>query len=143
MSDANGNSLTINAGGVISSTGKSITFTRDSSNRITQITDPSGNVLKYSYSGPGATGLLYQFTDASSNTTNYGYTYNGVSGLPYLQTITDPRGVRPITQYYDASGHIFQTVDANGKIINYTLNESAQTDVITDRLGNVTTYAYD
>jgi len=143
MSDANGNSLTINAGGVISSTGKSITFTRDSSNRITQITDPNGNVLKYAYSGTGVTGLLYQFTDASNNTTNYSYTYNGVSGLPYLQLITDPRGIRPITQYYDAAGHIFQTVDANGKLISYSLNESAQKDVITDRLGNVTTYSYD
>ena len=143
MSDANGNSLIINSGGVISSTGKSISFTRDSSNRITQITDPSGNILKYAYNGTGANSELSQFTDASHNSTSYGYTFNPTSGLPYLNIITDPRGIRPITQFYDAKGHLFQTIDANGKTIAYNLNESAQTDTITDRLGNPTVYSYD
>ena len=143
MSDANGNSLTISSSGVVSSTGKSITFTRDSSNRITQITDPNGNILKYAYNGSGANSQLYQFTNAVGNIITYGYTSNAVSGLPYLNTINNPGNIGNITQYYDAKGHLYQTIDAQGKIISYNLNEGSQTDTITDRLGNPTTYSYD
>jgi len=143
MSDANGNTLTINSSGIVSSTGKSITFTRDSSNRITQITDPNGHTLKYAYNGSGANSQLYQFTDAVGNLTTYGYTTNGTTGQPYLQIITDPAGVRPITQYYNNIGQLTQTIDANGKTINYNINETGQTETITDRLGNPTVYSYD
>ena len=51
--DLNGNTLVINANGVTSSTGKNVTFTRDGQNRITQIQDPAGNSLLYSYDSSG------------------------------------------------------------------------------------------
>src|SRR6185312_14672330 len=50
VTDPNGNTLTINNSGVTSSTGTSVAFTRDALGRVTQITDPAGNVLQYSYS---------------------------------------------------------------------------------------------
>ncbi|HJQ24187.1 MAG TPA: PKD domain-containing protein, partial [Blastocatellia bacterium] len=49
MTDLNGNTLQINSSGIIHSSGKSIVFTRDSQGRITQITDPAGNVMSYGY----------------------------------------------------------------------------------------------
>jgi RHS repeat-associated protein len=139
MTDPNGNTLTISSSGIVSSTGKSISFIRDSSNRITQITDPNGNILHYAYNFYG---LLYQFTDGAGNLTSF--TYNGnQQGVQYLQQITDPRGIHPVTAYYDSTNHLQQMVDANGKIINYNNNLSGQVETITDRLGNPTTYSYD
>jgi len=43
LSDPNGNTLTIGAGGIVHSSGKSIVFNRDSLGRINSITDPNGN----------------------------------------------------------------------------------------------------
>jgi YD repeat-containing protein len=39
--------VTLSAGGIIHSNGKSIIFTRDSLGRITQVTDPNGNAQTY------------------------------------------------------------------------------------------------
>jgi RHS repeat-associated protein len=139
MSDPNGNTLTISSTGIVSSTGKSVSFTRDSSNRITKITDPNGNTLQYAYNFYG---LLYRFTDAVGNVTHF--TYNGnQQGVQYLQQISDPRGVIPVTAYYDSNNHLQEMIDANGKIINYNNNLTGQVETITDRLGNPTTYSYD
>jgi RHS repeat-associated protein len=135
ITDLNGNSLTFSSAGIIHSTGKSVTFQRDSIGRITQITDPDGNAMVYAYS---VFGDLAAFTDRQGNTTTYSYDSNHG-----LLTIQDPRGIDPIRNIYDDSGRLIQHIDAFGNVINYTHNIGARQDVITDRLGNVTVYAYD
>jgi RHS repeat-associated protein len=53
IQDLSGNGLTITANGITSTTGLSVPFVRDSSKRITQITDPQGNVYQYAYDANG------------------------------------------------------------------------------------------
>ena len=136
MTDLNGNTLTVTPAGITSSSGKSVSFARDAAQRITQITDPSGNSIKYVYNQ--VTGDLTSVTDRSNNTTTFTY-----DASHYLLTIVDPRGVQPIKNVYDASGRLIQHVDAFGNVINYNNNLSQQQEIVTDRLGNVTVNQYD
>ena len=55
--DPNGNSLTFTRDGVISSTGKSVTFERDPQGRITAVVDPLGNRVRYQYDQQRRSGL--------------------------------------------------------------------------------------
>jgi RHS repeat-associated protein len=144
MADANGNTLTISSTGIVSSTGKSITFARDSQNRITQITDPNGNTLKYQYAPPApeGSGMLSQFSDAVGNTTSFYYGGQNFTPLP-LDFIIDPRGLEVASSQFDSIGHLIQLTDANGKPTAFAINETGQTETVTDRLGNPTTYSYD
>ncbi|HKQ04260.1 MAG TPA: LamG-like jellyroll fold domain-containing protein, partial [Blastocatellia bacterium] len=135
MTDLNGNTLQINSSGIIHSSGKSLTFTRDTAGRITQISDPAGNVMNYTYD---ANGDLITFKDRENQTT--GFTYNNTHGL---LTITDPRGIQPIRNDYDAAGRLLSHTDAFGKTITYTHDIAARHEIIKDRLGNETLYEYD
>jgi RHS repeat-associated protein len=143
MADANGNTLTINSTGIVSSAGKSISFARDSQNRITQITDPNGNTLKYQYSpnAPEGSGMLKSFTDGAGNTTQFYYT--GPNTPPLLSAILNPNGVEVAASQYDGSGHLINLTDANGKSTAFNINETSQIETVTDRDGNPTTYTYD
>jgi YD repeat-containing protein len=112
MTDLNGNTLTVSASGIISSTGKSVAFQRDSQNRITQITDPAGNTLSYAYDDNGdLTTYTYPLQDVGT------YTYDDNHNL---QTIVDPRGVQPIRNDYDANGRLVSHTDAYGNVISYS-----------------------
>jgi RHS repeat-associated protein len=133
--DLNGNTLTITPAGIISSSGKSLAFTRDSQGRIAQIVDPAGNTLKYAYN---ASGDLTAFTNQNSETS--AYTYNATHGL---LTIVDPAGGQPIRNDYDASGRLTSHTDAYGNVINYDNNLSGQQEIVTDRNGNITVNQYD
>jgi RHS repeat-associated protein len=135
VTDPNGNYLTVDANGVTHSSGKSITFTRDSEGRITQITDPAGNTQTYTYDSNGD---LVSYKDRENNVSTY--TYNSTHGLLKL---TDPRGLQPIRNEYDDSGRLLSHTDAFGKKIQYEHDLAARSDVITDRLGNQTRYEYD
>ena len=135
MTDPNGNKLTVSASGITHSSGKSVSFVRDQTGRITQITDPNGNKILYGYdSSNDLTGV----TDAAGNTSTF--TYDANHGL---LTIVDPAGVQPIENVYDSSGRLIQHIDAFGNTINYTNNLAAQQEIVTDRLGNVTANYYD
>ncbi len=133
--DPNGNTLTINSSGVVSSSGPSVAFSRDSSGRIQSIADPTGALITYQYSSAGD---LTSVTDRAQNTTTFGYDNNH-----YLTTITDPRGVSAVRNNYDSSGRLISTTDANGNTIKYTPNLSANQEQIADQLGNITLYTYD
>jgi RHS repeat-associated protein len=139
VKDPNGNTLTINPGGVTSSDGKSVAFLRDSQGRITQIQDPAGNPLAYKYD---SSGNLSNFTDRTNSVTSFGYDSNNAH---YLVSISDPRGTSTpaIKNVYDSSGRLLSTTDENGQTISYTPNLSANNEQIKDRNGNVTTYGYD
>jgi RHS repeat-associated protein len=135
MTDLNGNSLTISPSGIVSSSGKSVAFQRDSANRIQTITDPNGNVLHYAYDGNGD---LTSFTDASSEKSSYTYDNNRD-----LLTIEDPRHVQPIRNDYDGNGRLVSHTDAYGNIINYTNDPNTSQETVTDRLSNTTVNEYD
>jgi RHS repeat-associated protein len=133
VTDPNGNKITINAGGITSSTGLSVAFVRDAQNRITQINDANGKSLLYSYNPAGD---LATFTDAQNNITRYSYASNH-----FLDNLFD--GVRTFQFLFDGAGHLLQSSDSLGHLIKFNNNLAANQQTITDRLGNPTTYTYD
>ncbi|HEU4834353.1 MAG TPA: fibro-slime domain-containing protein [Pyrinomonadaceae bacterium] len=133
--DLNNNTLTITAQGLIHSSGRSITFTRDAQGRITRITDPSGAQLIYTYD---AKGDLVSTTDADTRTTTY--TYNSTHGL---LDVVDPAGRRGIKNEYDANGRLLSTTDVDGNTVHYEFNPNTRQQIVTDRKGNITVYEFD
>lgn len=133
--DTNGNIITFTENGVTHSDGKSITFERDSDNRITRITGSSGKAIEYSYD---ANGNLSVVTDEAGNNTAFKYDRNH-----YLTDIIDSRGVKIARNEYDESGRLIATVDANGNRLEFSHDIDGRRDVVTDRLGNSTLYIYD
>ena len=88
LRDANNNTITISTSGIIHSAGVSVPFVRDGQNRVTQITDPNGNVLRYGYD---TRGNLATFTDALTNVTRFNYANNS-----NLIEIRDALGRQPL-----------------------------------------------
>ena len=136
MTDLNNNRLTVTTNGIQHSSGKAITFTRDAAQRITRITDPSGNFVSYAYND--LTGDLVSTTDRENQTTTHTYDASHL-----LLTIKDPRGVQPIRNEYDSSGRLIKHIDAFGKEILYNHSLATNQEIVTDRLGNVTVNEYD
>jgi RHS repeat-associated protein len=140
IADLNGNTLTFTPNGVISSSGKSLVFQRDSLNRITSITDPQGNSIYYGYKPDTAD--LQSFTDGQANTTLY--LYETGSLLHLLQTITDARGKNVLHNTWGVPNDQLQsTTDAAGHAVSYNIQQASNQETITDRNGNPTTYTYD
>jgi RHS repeat-associated protein len=135
LADPNGNTLTIGAGGIVHSSGKSIVFNRDSFGRINSITDPNGNSQFYNYD---ANGDLVSYTDNENNTSTYSYDSNH-----RLLTIHDPRGIQPIRNDYDPDGRLISHTDGFGKVITYLHDIPSRTETVTDRLGHPTVFEYD
>jgi RHS repeat-associated protein len=131
--DRSGNTLTITASGIISSTGQSITFKRDSSNRITEIDDPNGNRLLYGYNG----GDLFTFQNATGQLTRFG----GFSGLLYQ--IYPPGQTTPIQFNYDGNGRLIGTADPLAGQIQFQPDIPNQRQTTIDRNGNSNVYEYD
>jgi RHS repeat-associated protein/uncharacterized repeat protein (TIGR01451 family) len=135
VSDPNGNTLTINANGITSSSGQNVVFTRDPQGRITQIADPNGNSLTYSYDGSGN---LSTFVDRVGNVTTFAY-----DPTRLLTNIVAPNGIQAVKNVYDAQGRLASTTDASGNTTTYTHALAANQEAVKDRLGNITTYTYD
>jgi len=129
--DKNGNTLTVTPSGITSSTGLSVSFQRDSSGRITQITEFDSQQLPlYNY--------LYGY-DANGNLASVTYpntpiaaTYSYIPGTHYYQSGTDFRGNQlPSTTYFGSA------TDAHGNSV------AGKLESITDALGETTNYVYD
>jgi RHS repeat-associated protein len=128
--DRNTNALNIDASGIHSSSGQSVTYARDGSSRITQITGPSSQTLSYTYS---AAGDLATSTDPNGNQTIYTYDSNhdllkAVGGSQPLQTLN-----------YDPSGRLIAIADALGHTTTVSNDIPGQKQTVTDPLGRLTT----
>jgi RHS repeat-associated protein len=143
MVDRNGNQLTLTraaAGGlagnlskITTPNGRYLTFTYDTSNRITQITDILGRSITYTYD---ANGTLWKVTNPLSGVTEY--TYNASHRL---LTAKEPNGNLHVTNTYDANGRVATQTrpDSTTYQFAYTLDGSGkvtQTDM-TDPRGYV------
>lgn len=135
MRDRNGNTLTITDTGIASSFGPSVTFTRDTQGRITEVTDPNGGIIAYSYD---AAGDLVSVTDQENNTTTFTY----LSGH-FLDEIIDPLG-RPFTTFeYDGDGRMTAVIDGEGNRVEIDSDVGARTETVVDaeqRLTTVSTF---
>ena len=133
--DPNGNTLTFGPGGITHSSGVGVTFARDAQGRITDITDPMGNVNHYAYD---ARGDLASHTDPSGNRTRFAY--NRTHGLIEIR---DPRGTQAARNEYDDDGRLIAIIDAAGHRTTFEHDLDGRQEVIRDRRGNATVYEYD
>jgi len=137
VTEPNGSTLTYSDTGIVHSQGFALSFTRDGSGRITDITAPDGTSMTYGYD---ANGDLTSFTDQVQETTTYTY----LAGVDhYLENIIDPRGITAARNEYDTNGRLTAHIDANGNRIEYTHDVDGRTESIRDRRGNTTVYVYD
>ena len=125
IQDRSGNGLTITPTGITSTTGLNVPFVRDSQNRITQITDPNGNVYSYGYDAYGQLdSVTYPNTPQSST-----YTYTP-TGHYYLSGTDFRNNPLPVTAYYDSTTDNGNT-ELDGRLLS-----------VQDAVGNTTSYAY-
>jgi RHS repeat-associated protein len=137
LTDTNGNQLFFGPGGITHSSGKGIAFARDTSGRITTVTDPSGATMSYAYD---ADGNLEAYTDREENRSAFGY---DATFPHYLSSIQDPLGRTPITNTYYPDGRIESHQDAKGNVIHYDHDVTGRQEIVTDRLLNQRVLTYD
>ncbi len=130
--DRGGNTLTVTASGISSSTGLSVPFVRDSQGRITQITDTKGNQYVYSYDANGNLATVTYpppVANAASPQTSYTY-YTSLAHL--YQSGTDARGNPLPTAVYDTNGRLISATDALNQTTSYSY----------DLVNNITTTTF-
>lgn len=150
ITDSNGNTVTITLNPsqplqvtqVTDPVGRSLVFSYDSSNRITLIIDPIGRSVQYTYNSQGA---LSTVTDPAGGVTRY--TYDSQNNL---LTLTDPRGIVQAQNTLDANGRVIQQLRPDGGILSFAyvpLNPLAATSQmmqaqVTDSKGVQVTYRF-
>ncbi len=138
--DPNGNSLTYSANGITHSSGKSITFHRDSQGRIERITDPAGHDYVYHYDAHGD--LQYVENPALLETPSFDH-WEYVYDNHFLTEIHDPMMRRVLKNHFDASGRLYAQEDINGVIREFHHDIAARTSQVVDLDGRSTSYSYD
>ncbi|HEX4133776.1 MAG TPA: LamG-like jellyroll fold domain-containing protein, partial [Bryobacteraceae bacterium] len=125
IKDPAGNTLTVTPNGISSTNGLSVPFARDSSGRITQITDTLGNVYQYGYDSNGNLASVAYPGPANPTTYTYDATHNYAGG-------TDPRGNALPATTYDSSGRLKSITDALGQTTGYAYDLTSNTTTITN-----------
>jgi RHS repeat-associated protein len=137
VEDRNGNTLTFEDDGITSSTGVEVDFIRDSQGRITQIVDPEGNSLIYTYDENGD---LVGFGDRTNNETTFEYQ---AQRDHYLTKIIDPLNRTSVRTEYDENGQISKLFDADGNALDIDYDSATSRQTVKDPLGNTTTLVFD
>ncbi|MTJ15867.1 MULTISPECIES: DUF4114 domain-containing protein [unclassified Dolichospermum] len=135
--DRNANKLTYTDNGITSSTGAKIDFIRDTQGRITEIIDPDGKSLKYSYD---TNGNLIEFGDRTNNETTFKYQ---AQRDHYLTKVIDPLNRTSVRTEYDENGQISKIIDANGNELEINFDAAASSQTIKDPFGNNITRIFD
>ncbi|WP_321474123.1 RHS repeat-associated core domain-containing protein [uncultured Paludibaculum sp.] len=125
IKDLNGNTLTVTAAGISSTSGLAVPFVRDGQGRITKITDPLGHEYVYAYN---AAGELAEVTYPSI-TTPAQYEYD-TSHL--LTKETDRRGNVAGTSTYYADGKLKSVTDALSNTTQYEYDPAANKTTVTN-----------
>lgn len=137
VEDLNGNILTVEETGITHSSGTTISFVRDSEDRIQEIIDPDGHSIHYTYD---AIGDLVSVTNREGAITTFTY----FSQLAhFLDRIIDPLGNVGIRSEYDENGRIIAIYDADGNRISVNHSLADSQEIITDARGNKTIVVYD
>jgi len=142
--------------------GNSISFSRDSFNRVVRIREPTGRELILNYGNPGlgltniqsitdpigrqvrytydALGRLETVTDPAGGVTRYTY-----DSADRMLTLRDPRGITFLINEYDANGRVVRQTQADGGVwtFEYTSNGTyVSQSVVTNPRGHATTYRF-
>jgi YD repeat-containing protein len=133
--DPSGNAVSFSDTAITHSNGFSVAVTKDAAKRITKIVDGNGKAISYGYD---VSGNLTSVTDQLSRVTRYGY-----DSAHRFTSITDPSNVTVMTNRYDASGRLYEQLDAAGQVTGVVVDIAGRTETIRDRRGYQTTYWYD
>lgn len=135
--DPNGNTLTLEADGLVHSLGPRLAITRDAQGRISRVENPGGLGWNYVYD---AAGDLVSVTDPDGMETTLAY----VAGSPhYLKEVTDPFGRLGTRYEYDGDGRLAAVIDEAGNRVEQDWAPAAFEGSVTDRRGHTTLLAYD
>jgi RHS repeat-associated protein len=129
--DRVGNTVTIDAAGIHSSLGPSITFVRDGSGRISELDKPDGTKILYGYD---AAGNLASVTDERNKTVTYHYD----SDHNLTETL-DPDGHPLRTLSYWPDGRLKTVTDGAGNVSTISSDPSSLQQVVSDPNGQLTT----
>jgi choice-of-anchor A domain-containing protein/RHS repeat-associated protein len=142
--DRNGNTLTVTASGIVSSTGQSIQFVRDAQGRITQIIDPAGHAITYEYDGAGN---LTDMTDQAGRESELSYLTTPAHYLKTINVDTDncgcPQQGPPLILTYGPDGRLAGAADSLGDSSSQSYDLNAQLETVKDANGNPTVEGYD
>ncbi|NET91148.1 MAG: hypothetical protein F6K45_24165 [Kamptonema sp. SIO1D9] len=137
VTDTNDNQLSFSEGGIVSSTGVSVTFERDILGRIVAAIDPEGNKIKYEYDTQGD---LVGVVDREGNTTGFEY---DSQRKHYLTEIIDPLGRSGVRSEYDLEGRLKRIIDVNGEAVELVYDPDNSLQTVRDVFGHETIYEYD
>lgn len=137
VTDRNSNTLTYTDDGVFSSTGVHVSLGRDPQGRITSVTDPAGNSIRYAYDTQGD---LASVSDRDGNVTRLIYS---PSRPHFLQEIIDPLGRTGVRSDYDVDGRLIRITNGAGAAVDLAHSPAQSEESFVDALGNSTTYVYD
>ncbi len=139
ITDASGNvtTLTRDANGALQSVsdpgGRSLSFTY-TSGQLTQLSGPDGLIATYTYDAAGNLKTV-----AYPDGTGYSFTYDGFN---QLLTVADAGNRILETHTYQGSTGMALTSEISGGVEHYTFAYNPGETLVTDALGNVTTYDY-
>ena len=113
---------------------ENVYYSYDENSQLTQITDPRGNITRYTYD---TLGNISSETDADNRTTTF--QTHAVYGV--LTHVTDSLG--RVTQYnYNTQGKLIQKIDALGNTTSFSYNAQGQVIETTDEAGKRNTLIY-
>lgn len=135
--DPNGNTLSFTDAGISSSTGVQVTMARDPQGRITAVTDPAGQSVRYRYDTRGD---LVEVTDRQTNITHFVYS----STRPhYLEQVVDPLGHTGVRTEYNDQGRLVKLIDAAGNPVQLIHDPDNSIEQVVDSLEHTNTFVYD
>lgn len=137
IADRNDVRLTFTKNGIFSNVGSQVTWTRDTQERITEITDPVGRKITYSYSSAGD---LLSVQSPSGETTRMTYLTDPAH---FLRSVIDPRGIETLTLSYDGNQRIIGLTDASNKSTTNAYDLANNKEIVADKLGNESVLQFD
>ncbi|MCB9497726.1 MAG: putative Ig domain-containing protein, partial [Fibrobacteria bacterium] len=135
IKDANGNLVQFSGNQIVHSDGRGILMTRDAQNRISEMRDGTGRMVRYAYD---ADGNLASATDPAGNITRFRY-----NASHYLTDIVDPRGVNALRVEYDSAGRVVRQITAKGDTLTSEHDLQANVETMVSPKGTRTSFTYD
>lgn len=132
------------------------TFTYDSSNRVAQVTAASGQSLTFTYGLAGDSNRVTSIQDSVGTVATYSYSSSLLTQAAYpdggqfnyaydandnITSVTDSQAKTIETHTYDSSGRGLTSARAGG-VDAVTVQYSTGSTLLTDSMGNATTYTY-